>query len=423
LVSISARTPFKKALPLPEDMNHLCSAISGIVEERREECVAFLKELIMTPSLSGEEAVVAEKVAERAMASGFDMVKLDELSNVMAAIKGSGGGRSLLLNGHIDHVPVGDMVDPYSGKLMDGAPFGVTGEVVYGRAASDMKGAVAAMIMAGAFLKELDVELEGDLKVAAVAQEEVGGFGTMTTIQDGHFLGDVVVVGEATNMDIYLGHRGRTILSVVVSGKSCHASVPKRGVNALYKASELIMHIRDDLIPKLPDHPIFGKASVAITDLRVKPGTLNVVPEGCEFFIDCRNHPGFPPGALKVEIERIIASMREEDPELKTLVLPIQIVRGQRDFTGFYTDPEANLIVHEVKDAVSEALGRDSGLGLWMFSTDGRFYSWLGIPVLGFGPGEERFAHTHEDHVRVVDYLDAIKAYTWLACKICGSKR
>jgi putative selenium metabolism hydrolase len=404
-------------------MNHLCSSISDIVEERREECVAFLRELIMTPSPSGEEAAVAEKVAERARASGFDMVKLDKLNDVMLAIKGSGGGRSLLLNGHIDHVPVGDMIDPYSGKLMDGARFGVAGEVVYGRAASDMKAAVAAMIMAGAFLRELDVELEGDFKVAAVAQEEVGGFGTMATIQDGHFLGDVVVVGEATNMDIYLGHRGSTKLSVVVRGKSCHASAPERGVNALYKASELITRIRDTLVPRLPDHPIFGKASVAVTDIRVKPGALNVVPEECEFFIDCRNHPDFPPGALKAEIEGIIESMREEDPELETLVLPMQIVRGRRDFPGFYTDPEANPIVQEARDAVSEALGRDPGLGLWRFSTDGRFYSWLGIPVLGFGPGEERFAHTHEDHVRVDDYLDAIKAYAWLACKTCGVKQ
>ncbi|MFQ6054205.1 MAG: M20/M25/M40 family metallo-hydrolase, partial [Candidatus Bathyarchaeia archaeon] len=226
--------------------------ISESVDRRREEAVAFLQELIRTPSPSGREAEAAEVVAGRMRAAGFDAVRVDGLNDVTATIKGSGGGRSLLMNGHIDHVPVGDMVDPYSGKLMDGAPFGVEGEVVYGRAASDMKGAVAAMVMAGAVLRDLDVELEGDLRVAAVAQEEVGGAGTIATIQEGHFLGDVVVIGEGTNMEIALGHRGGAGTIVVVRGRSCHASAPERGVNALYKAVDLIARIRSELVPRLP---------------------------------------------------------------------------------------------------------------------------------------------------------------------------
>ena len=79
-------------------------------------------------------------------------------------------------------------------------------------------------------------------------------------------------------------------------------------------------------------------------------------------------------------------------------------------------------VVAEVRGAIADILGREPELKTWRFATDGRFYSWLGIPVLGFGPGEERFAHTHEDHVRVEVYLDSIKAYAWLACKICGEK-
>lgn len=401
-------------------MNPICSAISDLVEKRRDEALSFLRDIMRTPSPSGQEKEIAEMAAEKMRTSGFDAVKVDELNDVMATIKGAGGGRSLLYNGHLDHVSVGDMIDPYSGRLMDGAPFGVEGEVVYGRAASDMKGAVAAMVIAGLILRELGVELKGDFKVAAVAQEEVGGNGTMYTIQNGHFLGDVVVIGEATNMDIALGHRGSTKVGVIVHGKSCHASAPELGVNALYRASNLITRIRDELVPRLPDHPVYGRASLAVTNIRVKPGALNVVPEECEFYIDCRNHPDFPPEALKAEIEEIISSMRREDPKMDALVLPLQIVRGQRGFPGFYTDPKVHRVVHEAKEAIFEAIGRDPRMGMWRFSTDGRFYSWLGIPVFGFGPGEERFAHTHQDHVRVEDYLNSIKAYAWLACKICG---
>lgn len=399
-------------------MIRLCSAISKAVEGRREEEVSFLQELIGTPSPSGREAEAAEMAAEKMRAVGFS-VRIDSLNDVMATLKGAGGGRSLLLNGHLDHVPAGDMTDPYSGRVMDGAPFGVEGEVVYGRAASDMKGAVAAMVMAGAVLVELGVELKGDLKVAAVVQEETGGVGTISTIQEGQFLGDVVVVGEATNMDIALGHRGGAGMSVVVRGRSCHASAPERGVNALYKAADLIARIRSELVPSLPDHPVFGRTTMTVTKMDVKPCVGNVVPEECEFYIDCRNSPNFPAGALKAALEEVIASLRREDPELDALVVPTPRAR-EREFTGFYTDPDVHPVVHEARDAVAEALGREPRLTVWRFATDGRFYSWLGLPVIGFGPGEERFTHTHQDHVRVADFLDSVKAYAWLACRVCG---
>jgi acetylornithine deacetylase/succinyl-diaminopimelate desuccinylase-like protein len=217
----------------------LLKEISEAVDKRRGDAVSLLQDLIRAPSPSGNEAEAAKAVAEGMRTAGFDTVRVDGLCDALGTIKGSGEGRSVLFNGHIDHVPPGDMVDPYSGRLMDGAQFGVEGEVVYGRAASDMKGAVAAMVTAGGVLKELGIELKGDLKVAGVAREEVGGAGTISTILDSHFLGDLIIIGEATNMDIALGHRGHARTDVVVKGRSCHASAPDRGINALYKASSL----------------------------------------------------------------------------------------------------------------------------------------------------------------------------------------
>ena len=400
-------------------MERLCEAISESVEGRREEAISLLQDLIRTPSPSGQEAATAKAVAEKMRAVGFDAVRVDGLNDVMATLKGAGGGRSLLLNGHLDHVPVGDMVDPYSGRVMGGVPFGVEGEVVYGRAASDMKGAVAAMVMAGAILRGLGVELKGDLKVAAVVQEEIGGVGTRATIEEEHFLGDVVLVGEATNMGLSLGHRGSAGMSVVVRGKSCHASAPERGINAVYKALDLIARIRSELVPRLPDHPVLGRTTLTVTTMEVMPNAHNVVPEECRFYIDCRNAPNFPSESLKSGLEEIISSMRREDPELDAFVVPTPRAR-EGGFTGFYTDPEEHPVIAEARRAIGEVLGREPALTVWRFSTDGRFYSRLGLPVFGFGPGEERFAHTHQDHVRVADYIGAIKAYAWLACRICG---
>jgi len=398
-------------------MRDLRKRIIDWVEENREESIKFLQEVISIPSPSFEERQEAEFLAEKMREYGFDVSFVDEKHDALGTIIGSGGGRSLLLNGHIDHVPVGAMVDPYSGKLMDGADLGVDGQVVYGRAACDMKAAVAAMMLAGRAIKELGIRLKGDYKVAAVAQEEVGGAGTMSTIVDSQFLADVVLIGEATNMELALGHRGSMKFGVVVKGRSCHASAPERGVNALYKATKMIQMIRDDLVPRLPSHSIYGRVSLVVTQIEVSPKAFNVVPESCRFWMDCRNHPGFTAEDLYNELNKIIAEIRAEDPEFEATVIPTTLITG-RTFSGFYTDPDKHPVVEEAAQAVSE-IYREPERGLWTFATDGRMYSRLGLPVIGFGPGEERFAHTQQDHVKVRDFLDTIKVYAWLACKIC----
>ena len=399
-------------------MSDTLTEILQWVDENRDVCIEFLQQIIAIPSPSYEEKRVAEFIKEKMTEFGFTTAKTDDLADAMGVIKGRGGGRSFLLNGHIDHVPVGDMVDPYSGKIMDGAEFGEQGEAIYGRAACDMKAAVAAMVLAGRALVEKDIGLKGDYKVAAVSQEEVGGAGTKSTIVDSQFLADVVLIGEATNMELSLGHRGSMKYDVIVHGRSCHASAPERGINALYKAMKLIDKIKDELAPSLPVHPIYGKASLAVTQIEVSPNAANVVPERCKFMIDCRNHPAFTDYHLYEALNKLISDLKRDDPEFDATVIPSNII-NERKFSGFYTDPETNPVVDEVNKAITEAY-REPEKKIWTFATDGRIYAHLGIPVIGFGPGEEKYAHTQMDHVRVDDFLDTIKVYAWLACSICG---
>jgi acetylornithine deacetylase/succinyl-diaminopimelate desuccinylase family protein len=403
-------------------MDSLNEELSKWISNKKKEAISFLQEIIQIPSPSGLEKDLANFLYSKMLDFGYDFSKINETESVMGVIRGNGKGRDLLMNGHIDHVPTGDMIDPFSGKVIDGKEVGVEGKVVYGRAASDMKGAVAAMIMAGAALTDLGINLSGDYKIAGVTQEEVGGAGTLSTIQDDHFLGDVIVVGEATNMDLALGHRGSMKMSVIVKGKSCHASAPERGVNALYKALEMIKEIRSDLIDRLPSHQIYGKTSLAITQIEVWPKALNVVPEKCEFSLDCRNTPNFSSQDLKNELDRIIKKLQSVDPDFQAMVMPTPILMGRRGFTGFYTEPKKFQVVEEISQIIETTLNKELVKKTWTFATDGRFYSWLGLPVIGFGPGEERFAHTDQDHVKVVDYLDSIKTYAMIGAKICGSK-
>jgi len=398
----------------------LTVSASDWVRDHRDDAIRVLQEFIRVPSPSGQEKACGEKVGEAMRAAGFDTVKVDALGDAMGVLKGSRGGRSILMNGHIDHVPVGDMVDPYSARLMDGASFGTKGEVIYGRAACDMKAGVAAMVMAGAYLKDAGIKLRGDYKVAAVGQEEVGGAGTVSTIDKDQFLADVVLIGEATNMDLALGHRGSMKMSITVKGRSCHASAPERGINALYKATDLITRIRNELVPRLPSDPLFGKVSLTITMIEVKPGAFNVVPEECRFAIDCRNTPNYTAENLYHDLQALIADQAGRDPEFKASVLPTPLIRGERTFNGFYTDPATYPVVKEAETAIKGALGKAPKKKVWTFATDGKFYSWLGIPVIGFGPGEEQFAHTEKDHVRVEDYLKTIEVYAAVARRVCG---
>lgn len=399
-------------------MSDIVPKISKWVDENRDACIQFFQKAIGIPSPSYEEKQVAEFLASKMKEFGFSSSFVDDQNDALGVIKGAGGGRSFLLNGHIDHVPVGDMVDPYSGKVIDGAELGVTGDVIYGRSACDMKGAVSAMVLAGKLLNDLGIKLKGDYKVAGVSQEEVGGMGTMSSIVDSQFLADVVLIGEATNMQLALGHRGSMKFNVVVNGRACHASAPERGINALYKAMKMITKIKDELAPKLPVHPIYGKASLTITRIGVSPDAFNVVPEECTFWIDCRNHPEFSAQDLYNELNKIVKELESEDDEFGATVIPTNLI-NERSFSGFYTDENDYPVVAEVVDAITEVYAKPTK-GIWTFATDGRIYAHLGIPVIGFGPGEEEYAHTQKDHIRVQDYLDTIKVYAYLACKICG---
>jgi acetylornithine deacetylase/succinyl-diaminopimelate desuccinylase family protein len=399
-------------------MSDTLTMLSNWVDKNRDNCIEFLQEIISIPSPSFEEKHVADFIAVKMKEFGFTTVKVDNLADAMGVIKGKGNGRNFLINGHIDHVPVGDMIEPYSGKLMDGTEFGDPGNVIYGRAACDMKAAVAAMVLAGRAIVENNIKLKGDYKVSAVSQEEVGGAGTKSTIVDSQFLADVVLIGEATNMELALGHRGSMKYEIVVYGKSCHASAPERGINAIYKAIKMIEKIKNELAPNLPIHPIYGKASLVVTQIDVNSKASNVVPEKCKFTIDCRNHPDFTDYHLYDALNKIIFEIKQKDPDFNATVIPGNLI-NERKFSGFYTDPEKYPVVDEVLNAITEAY-REPEKKIWTFATDGRIYSHLGIPVIGFGPGEEKYAHTKIDHVRVMDFLNTIKVYAWLACRICG---
>jgi len=401
------------------------ASLTDKIEQSRPELVRLTQEFVRTESLSGQEGKFAALIASRMKSLGFNEVRTDKVGNVLGSIGGTSNEGALLFNGHMDHVPPGDMPEPYSAEIKDGSPFGVAGEVVVGRAASDMKGALAAMIVAGSVLRDMGLPMKHKMIVAAVVLEEFNGLGSRFLVESGLGLGGVVI-GESTNLDVALGHRGSMSISVTTEGKSCHASVPERGTNALYKMIPVLQSI--SLASKeLPSHPVLGKSSMTATTVSLNPNVKNVVPNLCTIGLDVRNTPNFPPEKALETIRSTVDRAKAQDSEIMAKVEFAK--RSLKSYTGyereidlmtppFYTQPNAP-IAQMTRRVADRVLQKTSKFKVWSFATDGSYFANQGIPTVGFGPGEERFAHSPLDNVRVDDLVASAKVYAALAAEFC----
>jgi len=368
-----------------------------------EELIALTQEMVRRPSPTYQEGPLAELLV-RELKGRLDEVWVDDAGNVLGILDGGRPGPTILFNGHMDHVDPGDMPDPYSGALMDGARFGTEGQVIYGRAAMDMKGALAAMVAAVDDLKRTG--FAGRLLFTAVVQEEPAvGFGARAALRNLLARGErpvVAVVGEATNGNVYLGHRGRLEFEVTTFGRTAHASNPDRGINAVYLMAEFIRAL--PTLP-LPEHPLAGRCTYAVTRITCSPGRLSVVPDRCDLTLDVRYLPGEPPDRPEADLKAILTRLEDGVPGFRAEL------RRTKNMPPFLTSPEhpAAQLLRAVAEGVS---GRPVSFGTWRFGTDGTFIAnEFGITTLGYGPGDEWFAHTPEEHLPVAQLLIARQVY------------
>lgn len=374
----------------------------------------FARQLIRTPSLSMEEEAVSRVIALEMMRLGYDEVRVDDLHNVVGIIRGKGQGSTLLFNGHIDHAGVGDMPEPFSGKEIDGAPFGHDGAVLYGRGACDMKGAVAAMVHAGGMIKRLGAPLSGDVLVACVSREEMARGEGIKRLLDGGLKADFAVSGEATGLRVYVGHRGKFEAKVITRGVTGHGGNPKGAVNAIFKMNRFLNALETDY--PLPEHGFLGAATVTVLDISASPGALTpIIPDRCEAIVDRRFLPEETEAGLLEGFRRMFERLRETDPEFKAEMEPLKW------FPVMFTDPGEPIVqamIRARKAAIGSA-GDEDEVGAWYFGVDGAFINAAGIPCVGLGPGNEYLAHTPKDVVPVQHLMDAATIYAELILDVC----
>jgi putative selenium metabolism hydrolase len=382
---------------------------------------SFLQDLVRIPSLSTHEEAVASRLAEEMHRVGFSEVRTDRIGNVIGRI-GAGEGPKLLYDGHMDTVAVGE-VDrwphpPYDGRVEAG--------VLYGRGACDMKGGLAAMVYGAKALLDAGVALDGDLYVVGVVQEEpCEGFAMQVLVEEEGIHPDYVVLGEPSNLQVRVGHRGRLEMEVKVHGKAAHASSPNLGSNAIHNAARLIFGI-ELLAPRLASDPFLGQGSLAVTEIESQAASRNALPDCCSFFIDRRLTLGETERKALAEIQNIV-STEEVDAQVEVTQYRAMSYNGYacqtRNSFPAWVMPEDHPLVQAVVRSVRDTLGFRPRLGRWTFSTDGTYTAGVAnIPTVGFGPGEERYAHTLDEQIRLNDVVDAARVYARLAVEVLGTR-
>src|SRR5262249_30078061 len=326
-----------------------------------------------------------------------DDVWIDRVGNVIGVVRGTKSGPSVQFNAHLDHVDVGD---PH---LWPYPPFDavVKDDTLYGRGASDVKGAMATQVYLVPVLRDLGWRTDGDVFVVGVVLEEVGGLGSQVIAAE--MPTNSAVLAEATDNQLRRGHRGRALVKVSFTGLSAHASAPDRARNPHFAAARFLLRVE-----KLPmaEQGGFGHSTAAPTLLESDQQSSNVTPATIAVYLDWRN---VPPESPEEIVARVSALANDVVSQVEGITATVEIVgREVTSYTGvsavmpptlaFETAADHPILTRS-REMLEATLGRPVSVGTWTFATDGGHLAKQGITTIGFAPGEERFAHTIHDQV------------------------
>lgn len=379
----------------------------------QNETLDLLKKLIACPSLSGQEQGVADILQGYLQENGFATVEMDRYGDLVAGVEGARPGVRLLFDGHMDTVPADNAGDwtttPFEPTLRDGK--------LYGRGASDMKGAVAAFAVAAAqYLREKGRDFAGALWFAGVVQEECFE-GVCAREVARRVQPDLVIIGEASEGNLKLSQRGRAEIVLETFGVPCHSANPEKGVNA----AAAMCRLMDDIL-KLPptrDARMVGDGILVLTDIKSEPYPgASVVPHYCRATFDRRLLVGETRESVLAPIEAIIQEHKRRDPTLNARIgyprgnaicSTGATVAAERFFAPWWFPADERVL--RVKAAM-EARGLSPQITGYSFCTNGSYYAGeAGIPTFGYGPSRENLAHTVDEHIPLTDLYAAVDGY------------
>jgi acetylornithine deacetylase len=407
------------------------------VDTTRDKSIAFLQQMIAIPSVTGDEARIQKFLADYMAKLGLavDMWETDWEAlkkhpayipvdrgyegrpNIVATCKGTGGGRSLLLNGHTDVIPVVGGTwsdDPWSGKIKNGR--------IYGRGSCDMKSGVASHIMAVECLMAAGVKLKGDVHINVVVDEEVSGHGTLDTVIRG-YKADAGISGETSGLAVQPACIGRIWFEIEIRGKPAGIQKRYEGISGIELGNKIVKAVSDLEAKRVATvtHPLY-------------PNALDTLPCIIGSF-SAGNYPSaFPANALlkgsigtvpgedhegvKQSLVQQIARAAEEDPWMKLHPPQVRFVGYDAEASEI---PRNHPIVETVCKNYKEITGRDPEVSGRQGAADTRFLNrYANTPTVIFGPGSTAVMHADDEYVSIDDYMTAIKVMALSICDWCG---
>jgi acetylornithine deacetylase len=416
----------------------LVDAVVRAVEDRREEAVRLLQELVRIPSVTGKEGEVQEVVERAFHERGLEVDRweagpeeigpyLDHVGeqeryegrpNVAGVLRGSAGGRSMLLNAHVDTVAPGDAAawsrDPLSGE--------VEGDLLYGRGSCDMKGGLVTHLVALDALEAAGVGLGGDVTVAATVGEEDGGLGALSTVLRG-YKADAALITEPTRLRLVPAHAGSLVFRLTVTGRSAHAAVRDEGVSALEKFLPLFEELRalERARNASLSHPLYDgiENKVPINVGVVHTGNwASTVPET----LIAEGRIGLIPGEeldpFKRQVADHLSSVAEGNPWLRQHPPRLEWFGGQFAPAEVAVDAP---ICEAVKRAHELATGEVPMVEGLTGGADMRLFIRFGdMQCVMYGARDVNHAHAPDEHISIAELMAATKTVALLLPDWCG---
>ena len=389
------------------------SALDLITPEKQQELVEFTQSLIRIKSMSGQEEEIIRFIEKKMKALGYDEVIIDSMGNLLGRI--GNGEKSILFDSHVDTVAVNDEaewdVPPFSGNIIDG--------YLHGRGSVDMKSSAAASIYAGALAKKLGLASGKTVYVSCtVFEEDCDGENLKHLFKELNLRPNYVVICEPSRNEVALGHKGKAQISIKTHGVSAHGSAPEKGINAIYEMAEIIQRVEKTNVELMKkDKP---RGTLVMSRISSTSASLNAVPSECEVYLDRRTVPGETEDAIKEEMDQLILG-KKATWEVGTL--------HRKSWTGmdirykpFHSAWKIDL-AHELTRACIAAYretfeSEPDEYDFWDFSTNAVTPVSMGIPTIGFGPGEYKLAHMRNENCKVAQIIEACGFYTRVIDKI-----
>ena len=379
----------------------------------QKEIIAFAQDLVRIKSYSGGEEEIIRFVRKRMNSLGYDRVTIDKMGNLIGII--GDGPVSVLLDSHVDTVEANDeaewSIPPFSGKVIGGR--------LHGRGSVDMKSSIAAAVYAGSIAKQAGLTHGKTVYITCtVSEEDCDGENLKHLLKEMAIRPGFVIICEPSANRIALGHKGKAQMAVTTHGIPAHGSAPDKGINAIYEMAEIIKRV-EALNSRLAET---GKqrGTIVLSRISSVSESLNAVPSSCEIYLDRRMVPGETEETIKSEMNKLVEGKRAAW-ETGTLF--------RKSWTGmdityvpFHTAWEIDREHELTKKCISayrEYFGTEpDGFEYWDFSTNAVTPVSMGIPTIGFGPGDYKLAHMRNESCEVQQVIDACGFYANLIGKL-----